>query len=353
MFGSAIVDVGIGLIVVFILVSTICTAVREGIESILKTRAAYLEHGIRQLLHDKGGNGLAKELYQHPLVSGIFSGDYKPADGTDKPGLWARGRNLPSYINAKNFSQALMDIAAHGKQAGDINTATAGQPISLEAIRKNVAEIQNPQVQRVLLHAVNSAQGDMNKAQKVIEDWFNSGMDRVSGWYKRSTQMIIFGIAVAVVVSMNINTLRVANYLSVNQSARELVVKEAGTITANGAPVDYKVAESHLQALTLPIGWDGDHPAWINSRGQGGAWNSFWGVVLGWLITAFAATLGAPFWFDILNKIMVVRSTVKPKEKSQDEGSEDRQPAPPRYMQLPQSPLIGQPQPTTADNGSK
>ena len=47
-------------------------------------------------------------------------------------------------------------------------------------------------------------------------------------------------------------------------------------------------------------------------------------MLIGWLITAFAATLGAPFWFDTLNKIMVIRSTVKPTEKSLPEGSEDR-----------------------------
>jgi hypothetical protein len=50
-------------------------------------------------------------------------------------------------------------------------------------------------------------------------------------------------------------------------------------------------------------------------------------MILGWLITAIAATLGAPFWFDVLNKIMVIRSTVKPHEKSPEEASEDRQPA--------------------------
>jgi hypothetical protein len=35
--------------------------------------------------------------------------------------------------------------------------------------------------------------------------------------------------------------------------------------------------------------------------------------------------LGAPFWFDVLNKFMVIRSTVKPYEKSPPEASEDRQ----------------------------
>jgi hypothetical protein len=44
---------------------------------------------------------------------------------------------------------------------------------------------------------------------------------------------------------------------------------------------------------------------------------------LGWLLTALAVSLGAPFWFDMLNKIIVVRSTVKPHEKSREEGSKD------------------------------
>lgn len=46
--------------------------------------------------------------------------------------------------------------------------------------------------------------------------------------------------------------------------------------------------------------------------------------VSGLLLTAIAITLGAPFWFDVLNKIIVVRSTVKPKEKSPEEPPVDR-----------------------------
>jgi hypothetical protein len=46
-------------------------------------------------------------------------------------------------------------------------------------------------------------------------------------------------------------------------------------------------------------------------------------ILAGWLITAGALSLGASFWFDMLNKIMVVRNTVKPQEKSQTEGSKD------------------------------
>jgi len=41
-------------------------------------------------------------------------------------------------------------------------------------------------------------------------------------------------------------------------------------------------------------------------------WDDIFGPVTGWLLTAFATTLGAPFWFDVLNKIVMIRSTVKP-----------------------------------------
>ena len=43
-------------------------------------------------------------------------------------------------------------------------------------------------------------------------------------------------------------------------------------------------------------------------------------LILGYFTTALAAMLGAPFWFDTLNRLMVIRSTVKPKEKSPDEA---------------------------------
>lgn len=71
-------------------------------------------------------------------------------------------------------------------------------------------------------------------------------------------------------------------------------------------------------------------------------------IGLGWFITALAAMLGAPFWFDLLNKFMVIRSTVKPHEKSPEEGSEDRQPAGQPAAQPPQP---GAPPPARAGAG--
>ena len=78
MFGSEALEVGIGVTLMLLFVSLICTAAVEGLEIGLKTRAADLERGIRKLLQDPDGTGLAKELYSHPLVYSLFLGDYDP-----------------------------------------------------------------------------------------------------------------------------------------------------------------------------------------------------------------------------------------------------------------------------------
>ena len=112
-----------------------------------------------------------------------------------------------------------------------------------------------------------------------------------------------------------------------------LIVAQAGlTVDKGGVPtVDYKTVKDEIDAMHLPIGWSAfldDHPSTAKSdrftiKGLSlGVWAL---KAFGWLLTAFAVTLGAPFWFDVLNRVMVIRSTVKPHEKSPEEASEDRQ----------------------------
>ncbi|HYD81938.1 MAG TPA: hypothetical protein VEC06_19220 [Paucimonas sp.] len=327
MFGSAILEVVVGIVFIYILVSVLCTAIREGIESWLKTRAAYLEHGIRELLHDKSGSDLATAFYNHPLIFSLFPNGYAPRAPKARPGLLAKGDNLPSYIPASNFALALMDIAARGPQAGNAAGDASTSAISLEAIRKNVAHIANPAVQRVLLMAVDAAQGDINKAKTLIEAWYNSAMDRVSGWYRRSTQRIIFCIALLLVIVLNVNTFTIADHLYRNDAVRSVMIARAekAATDAGYAASKYEDIRKELGSLNLPIGWPEGFRKPLLGRDLNGP--ADWLILIfGWLLTAFAATLGAPFWFDVLNKVMVIRSTVKPHEKSREEASEDRQP---------------------------
>src|SRR5512143_2678699 len=97
MLGSDVLDIGIGVTLLFLVTSLICSAMNELIEAILKARAAHIETGLRELLNDDEGAFLA-QLYHHPLIAGLYRGDYDPR--RIRNGRW-RGwgpRDLPTYI---------------------------------------------------------------------------------------------------------------------------------------------------------------------------------------------------------------------------------------------------------------
>ena len=311
-------DLAIGMIVIFLLVSTLCSAVREAIEAVLKTRAAYLERAIRELLDDKDGTGLAKSLFEHPLLSGLFMGAYQPKPLEKKLWLLANGRGLPSYVPARSVARALLDIAARGSTTDEVSSDPSNAPLTVQAIRVRLLNIESVRVRRVLLHALDTSGNNLDLAMRALEDWFNDSMDRVAGWYKRSTQWVLFVIAIAVTVAMNIDSLGIARHFSQDAATRKAAVASAELLTESKKLPTNEASRELLHKLELPIGWSGASFPRGDKEGLT--------QVLGWLLTAIAATLGAPFWFDVLNKVMVVRSTVKPRDKSPEELSENKQP---------------------------
>jgi len=366
MFGSEILDVGVGLVLLYLLLSLICSAIREAIESLTKSRGAHLERGIRMLLHDPEGRGLAKAIYDHPLISGLFAGRYDPSQ--IKPNGHMRARtDLPGYIPSRNFALAIIDIAARGADTEDIAHSDLQQPLTIESLRASISSIENRAVQRALLLAVDRAEGSVAKAQRALEEWYDSAMDRVSGWYRRRTQWILFAVGLLVTIVVNANTFTIGHALYRDGAMRDRAVAlagriEADTSTVSGATVAELMGE--LETLRLPIGWPidvqqaslfGALAAWFAAIGKALATNPV-ELLAGWLVTAFAISLGAPFWFDLLNKFMVIRSTVKPREKSGEEGSEDRAPsartAAPGFGAAPQTAPAPAPAPSPAFAGA-
>jgi hypothetical protein len=326
MLGSAALDASIGLILVYLVLSLVCSAFNELLEGFLKHRAADLEKGIRVLLSDPNGTGLAKQLYEHPLVAGLFPGAYKAGVA----------ENLPSYIPSRNFALALLDVlmpagtATPSGAAGTLAAAAAPAPHALASVRAAVAAMTAaPQVQRALLTLIDAAGDDITQARMNIEQWFNGGMDRVSGWYKRRKQKIILAIGLLVAIVVNVSSITVAKTLWSNQTLRESLAAvaqdyiEAQNKIQPGEDPRHRLDRNvqQLESFGLPIGWtwEQDDPRSIKQLDPG-IWLE---RVLGWLLTACAISFGAPFWFDLLNKFTVIRSTVKPHEKSPEETSKD------------------------------
>jgi hypothetical protein len=299
MFGSEMLDIAIGMIFVYLLLSLICSSINELIERQLKNRAADLEAGLRELLDDDTGTGLVAELYQHGMINGLFKGDYKPTDQS----------NLPSYIPARNFALAIMSIVASKDSAADLRGA--------------IDKIPSAKIKNALTAMWAVAGGDIQKFRDNVENWFNSTMDRVSGWYKRRSQKIIFLLGFSAAAIININSITIANQLWIHKAERDAIVSAAQGYLAQHPGNSQTERDQSLKAniegiesYGLPIGWTDPLPQDTVARVKFGLWS-----LLGWLITACAVSLGAPFWFDMLNKFIVIRSTVKPHEKSQEEPS--------------------------------
>src|SRR5262249_8199616 len=183
---------------------------------------------------------------------------------------------------------------------------------------------------------VEKARTAFSRVQENIETWFNDSMVRVAGWYKRKTQALTFALALFFTLALNVDSIMITKRLSSDTTLRAAVVataeksaqqppavvvaQSAGQAGGAQAPAQEEAVEARtsaayqallqnqtaLRSVGLPLGW-GDRQNW--PQGQG--WPLYWdwlSKVLGLLLTAGAASLGAPFWFDMLNKVVSIRS---------------------------------------------
>jgi hypothetical protein len=221
--------------------------------------------------------------------------------------------------------------------------ALSAPGMSLATLKSSLDAVASPNpLQKVVLTALGTAQGDLDKVRKTIEDWYDGTMDRVSGWYTRRTGRYLAVIGLLAAVLLNVDAITVVQRLVQDKALRQAIVVQAENIKEQPKG-NFNELQGKFDAIGFPIGWqisDGNQwipypgpqmcsPAANTSGGQFTCKVTIGAViksVVGWIATALAVMLGAPFWFDVLNKFMIVRSTIKPKEKSPDEASVDRQP---------------------------
>ena len=194
---------------------------------------------------------------------------------------------------------------------------------TLQDIRNSVANISNEQVKTTLVALIDDAGDDIKKARENVERWYDDAMDRVSGWYKRKTQVFILIWALAVTLSVNADTVLIANTLAHDATLRaslvamaEVTAKEPLPQTAEQERERIKQMSAEIKKLGLPIGWSREPNDTKSLPRDVGGWAL---KIIGLSLTAIAVSLGAPFWFDVLNKLINVRSAGKQPERSRQE----------------------------------
>jgi hypothetical protein len=300
-----LLDVAIGMVLIYSLLSLICSTINEGLASYLSLRAATLKAGLDNLL----GTDLATQVYDHHLVQGLVQQD-----------VWFKWRRKPSYIPTRTFVLTVLD------------TLNNGFPSSADEVRLAIQKVPDPKVQRALLALVDEAKGDLDEVKKNFGVWFDHSMDRVSGWYRRKVQLFILLIGIVVSFGLGVDSTATAKLLWGDSALREALVEAAkaqvqkseaaapapapGTRDLKQVGKDLQEMQTQFAALDIPTypfhavctEWRAANPTKVcpGLFAQLGFWLRR--HLLGFIITAAALSLGAPFWFDLLNKLVSLRS---------------------------------------------
>jgi hypothetical protein len=263
----------------------------------------------------------------------------------------------PAYLTASAFSDILMDVLSNKKSIA----STA--PVLMNDIKTFVNNEldHNPDLKNILNLYIQQANGDIQKFKLLIENWFDDTMNRVSGWYKRQATKILFVIGLVLAMGLNISTIDIVHRLSVDKDLREAMAQSATNYvkTKNAqissftdkdsldTAVNKQIATIHTlyDSTIAPVnslmglGWDYSKMNTTIKHGYlnlpyyliPSRWKKYYFKVrfilhqtakrprslFGFLITALAITMGAPFWFDLLNRFVNLRGGGnKPSEDS-------------------------------------
>jgi hypothetical protein len=354
MSGFPILDLVVGIIFIYFLLSIVSSSMIEIILTATKLRGKMLEKWLLAIFDKPVTVGKTTM----PLGQAIM--DHCGTTALSPAGV------SPSYIDAKNFTSALLEKVLH--DPGDPKSIPSDIDKVIE--RLETTDALPSEIKGLLIGYAKETKdtyksltvkvaGELEMFNNKIENWYDTNMDRVSGALKmRHTRKFTLWTAIVLVVFMNADTISISQYLYKNPQARTAIAAQ-GFTAANNDSVKAQVqqiiarnnqrkAEAKAAADTsqkkqivsdstekaedttamkqlrdsiatqivniqstkavlddaIPLGWNGRVFLTVEDK------FSFWLVLsklAGLAMTILAIMMGAPFWFDVLNKISNMR----------------------------------------------
>ena len=289
-----ILTVVVGIVFVLLLLSLLATTIMELLASFFHLRGRNLTKALRNMLasSDEGEQMLqsfkSNSLYKH------LSQQYSRTS-----------QGPPSYMDSTTFQSILFDIILKGE--------------GVDKLKEKIDTLPDEDLKNVLNQLLRDADHELDQFKASIEKWYNDVMDRASGWYKRYTQKILIGVGVLIALIFNADTFSIYQRLASDPSALEEVVALAeGYVQTQEEtlvrPVDPSFEESlsalqglvdtEINNIRSPLGLGWDHMDFSTYSIY-----DWLAKILGYTVTALAISLGAPFWFDLLRKMVNIRSS--------------------------------------------
>ncbi len=324
-------EIVIAICLIYALFAGMVSSLTELISQILSMRGRVLYEGLVMMLEEDefhpGVPGflrpflsqdvdLVKKLYAHPLIDSL-----SPA-----------GSSRPSYISPQILSTALVQVLSHDG--------------SLTGLRQALDD-RTTWLGKLLGPMLDEAAGDLEQFKVRVEAHFNAVSDRVSGWFKRRTQVAMFVVGFLLAILFNVDSIYIFQHLEKNPALVQSLVEQAKKIeaerqqlstsatvnpAANSAErTDTTVQDlqarlknlnqqiSDFEQMGLPVGWYSTQAqAKVNSGMKDYIVSQLLEPMkwIGWLITALAGVLGAPFWFDAISKLFAIRGAGRKPEEA-------------------------------------
>ena len=305
MLNNPALDVAIGLIFIYALYSLITTTLTELVSTWINIRGRVLRGAIIRMLDDEKPTQSPGKIPNGELSRVFLTRPEIKYLGNKK--WFSKNSRRPSYIKPKTFGKALINTL-YASYEGENNFK----------ILISKLDDKNP-THEFLINLISEAKNNTDKFKSLAEEWYNETMERVSGWYKKWIQLITFMVSLFIAFSMNVNTIEIAQKLSTDDEARIELVNAATNflesqddstiMSLNKEELD-KIKKLNTQLNDLLLETEKEKTIinleYPNIKSEINEW---WSYLLGCLITAIALSLGAPFWFDLLNRLVKLRGS--------------------------------------------
>jgi hypothetical protein len=263
----------------------------------------------------------------------IIGGETFHVTATGPPARrWTVARADPTKATAHAVGEAIRLVAGQAAETA----------LLFKKLEDAVNSVHLGPVSEALKSFLATANRDVDQWRSEVERWYDDKMERLSGWYKRRTKGLLFAFGLVVALVLNADSVAIGTALYKDATLRSSVTAQAQKVVTDSPDCkndpdtkDNPVAcvirlVDQVKGLDVPLGW----PTWPNKWRSwyvgglyatdarvphaGGQW---WLKIAGILLTGLALSLGAPFWFDLLNKVTNFRSTGTPPPKSGSDQS--------------------------------
>lgn len=270
---DAVLEVAIGLVMAWLIVSVATSQIQEFVAELFGLRSRFLKNQIKGMFG--GDEKTVQDLYSHGLIHSL--------ETTSFLGI----KRKPAAIPGDIFAKAAVDLFLNIPETND------RKPLH-QAIRT-----LSPNVDPGAMEAV----GKLEEYRRNVQEWFDAAMARASDVYRRNIAVTAFLIGVALAYFFNVDTVYITRTLWVQPTMRQAIVAQAGNLNpGDEAGINNTIAK--INSLSLPVGW---------SEASSPQTREDWYIkYLGWFLTGLAASQGSPFWFDILRKLVGWKSQTAP-----------------------------------------